>query len=184
MYYFLRENLFENLKVFDFDPPSTEDVISRWIEGKKLDSVTTPLICILKPNEGAVFSDFFDSTIPIMSNRLITHLKDLGVINFESYPVVFKHPVSGKEFAEHQAVNFIGKFDAINPEQSPHRLRFGRPKFNGPIVLDTNKVPDQNAFRLEGGPGLLVVTEAVADAIKSKNYNAVLLQPLQDYDGD
>ena len=183
MYYFLRQNIFKPFNIIEFTTPASEDTISLWIEGKELQAPRSPLLCMLNSKPNAQFGDYFDTTIPIMSHRLIAHLENLGVCNFDQFPVVFKSPITGEEFNTHSAVYFKGIYDAIDLTQSTYKLRFGKPYFSGQIILDPAKVGELAAFRLATGPGFLVVIDSIAKALEATKYKATLLQPTHDYEG-
>lgn len=88
---------------------------------------------------------------------------------------------TGEKYHNFSAVNFIGEIDVIDREKSlftPNALR----KFKS-IVISSEKVDDLKSFRLVDGPGLFVVTEAVANYLRKWDFKALLLQPTQEYDG-
>ncbi len=165
-------------------PPQSEDTVSRWITGTEIRRPEIPLICTLLPEYGVEFADYFDTTVPVMSRRLIDHLIELGVNNFDQYPVIFKRPDTSEQFSGYSAVNFKGTYDAVDLTQSKYRMRFDRPYCNGPIVLDPLKVGDLPIFRLAMGPSFLVVGDRIAKAIKVRKYKAVLVQPVHEYSGN
>ncbi|HMX43378.1 MAG TPA: hypothetical protein PKB12_06680 [Elusimicrobiota bacterium] len=183
MYYFVRQNLFETLNIIDFNPPASEVTISDWVNVDATVNPAAPLVCELLPEYGSEFADYFDVTLPVMSRRLIAFLKQLGVDNFQQYPVVFKHPTTGREYRDHSAVKFSGVYDAIDRERSEKKIDFGEVCFEGSIVIDPKRVGELSVFRLKDGPNFLVATERVANALKTQNFKALLLQPTEEYSG-
>jgi hypothetical protein len=183
MYYFLRQNLFEENEVIEISGHSDETGQFIWTSGVKFDKPLPKQILMLDPEYGNVMADFFDTTVPVMSERLIRCLHELGVDNFDTYAISLERMDDKQRFEGYSAVNFLGAVDAVDLSNSEHRLRFGKPYFTGRIAIDPGKVNGLQAFRLQKGPGFLVVTERVAEALKARNFVAVLLQPTTDYAG-
>ncbi len=181
MYYFLRQNLFQNLNMIDFVPPVEIESVSAWVEGRTLVMPSRPLVCTLLPEYGSQFPDFFDTTLPVMSNRLIRDLQNLGVSNLEQCSIIFRNVETSEEYNDHSLVNFIGTYDAIDLAKTKHRKRFNKPYFEGPIYLDPKKIGPLEAFRLSCGPTQLVVSERIATELKKGNYRALSIQKTEDY---
>jgi hypothetical protein len=88
-----------------------------WIAGHKFAAQLTPQILMLDPKHGNNIPDFFDSSVPMMSNRLIAFLRNLGVDNIDTYPVVLHNIVSGENVPGYSAVNVIQSIaDALKTE--------------------------------------------------------------------
>jgi hypothetical protein len=184
MYYFCRQDLFKAQGVIEISGHTQDTGKFLWTAGKKFDKPLGHQVLTLDPSYGENLADFFDTTIPVMSDRLIAAFEKVGVDNFDLYPVTLRRNDTGEEFDNYKAVNFIGCIDAIDMEKTSFKLNsFNKPKFSGPIVLDPSKVYDFKAFRLSVGPSLLVVSEDVAKHLIAVNFKALLLQNLMDYKG-
>lgn len=185
MYYFCRQNLFENLGVFEIVGHTDVTGQYLWTAGNKFSDPIPKQTLIIDPAYGTEFPDFFDTSIPVMSQSLIDAFHKAGVDNFDAYQVTLKRKDSGEEFEGYYAVNFLGCVSAIDFEKTEYTTkRRGRKKFDGPIYVDDNKAHSFKAFRLSEGPSFLVVSDQVAQVLKSQNFRALLLQPTTDYDGD
>jgi hypothetical protein len=121
---------------------------------------------VLDYSYGKQFPDFFDTTVPVMSHRLIEALKEAGVTNFGIYPVTLIDPCDSSETNGFSVINLIGEIDVIDWSRNKHYLRFGRPVAPGSIYLQSQVVSQRRAFRLKGGLGFIVGDHAVADSIK------------------
>jgi hypothetical protein len=154
-----------------------------WISGQKFAVSLKSQTLMIDSKYGNNFPDFFDSTIPVMSNRLITYLVNHGVDNIDTYPVVLHNNVSGEDVLSYSAVNVIGCIDAEKLEVSEYRLRFGEPYFTGPIAIDDSKVNGSSFFRTLYGPGFIVISQNIADALQKGAWSGLLLQPTEDYKG-
>lgn len=183
MFYFLRQNLFEELDMIQLVGHTPETGALSWIAGHKFAAPLSPQVLMLDPQHGNNFPDFFDSTVPVMSERLISFLVKLGVDNMDTYPVVLKNKISGEEVLGYFAVNVIGCIDATKLEGSQYRLRFGKPYFTGPIVIDDAKVHGASFFRTLYGPGFIVISQDIADALLKETWAGILIQPTENYAG-
>lgn len=170
MFYFLRQNLFEHQNMIQLVGHTAEIVTLSWIAGHNFETDLKPQTLMLDPAHGNIFPDFFDSTVPVMSNRLIAFLVNLGVDNMDTYPVVLHNIVSGEDVPGYSAVNVIGCIDATKLEDSQYRLRFGKPYFTGTIAIDELKVGDASFFRTLHGPGFIIISQNIANALKTGSW--------------
>lgn len=81
---------------------------------------------MIDPKQDTHLSDFVDTTVLVMSNRLITFLVNLGIDNIDTYPVILHNIVSGEDVLHYSAVNVIGCINTEKLETSQYRLRFGK----------------------------------------------------------
>jgi hypothetical protein len=183
MHYFLRQNLFEEQGIIEIVGHTEVTAQYQWTAGIKFDTAVPEETLMLDPAYGTSFPDFFDTTVPVMSQRLIDTLREVGVDNFDVYPMLLRRIDTGEEFEGYSAVNFIGCVDAVDLDSSQHRLRFGKPYFTGPITIDPARTERLLAFRLLKGPGFVVVSEHPANLLRSRDFRAVLLQPTVEYAG-
>lgn len=183
MFYFLRQNLFEHQGMIQLVGHTAETGALNWIAGNKFAAPLNQQTLLLDPKHGNNLPDFFDTTVPVMSDRLIAFLVNLGIDNMDTYPVVLHNNVTGEEVLGYSAVNIIDCIDATKLEGSQYRLRFGKPYFTGTIVIDNSKVNDTPLFRTLYGPGFIVISQSIADALKTESLSGILLQPTEDYEG-
>jgi hypothetical protein len=181
MYYFLRQNIFEEQNIIEINGHTAETGELNWIAGRPFSKPLTVQELLLDSAYGSDFPDFFDTTIPVMSEKLLTFLVNLGVNNIDEYAVNLND--KGKKYQGFFAVNVIGSIDCVDLENSPYRLRFNKPYFTGKIVIDENKVKGARFFRLLHGPGLVVVSQEIAEELMKHEWSAVMLQPTEEYEG-
>ena len=183
MYYFMRQNLFEPLDIIEVVGPTELLEKFIWIEGQRFSEDIPRQTLLLDPSYGKRMADFFDTTIPLMSDRLLKALRRLGVRNIDSYPMTLKRPDTGEEWDNYWAVNVIGCIDAVNLEKSQYRTdSFGEPDFTK-IVLNEKVVGEVDLFRLVKGPGLMVVNQKIKEALSPAGFMALMFQEVGDYDG-
>lgn len=181
MYYFLRQNLFDTQNIIEIAGHTAETGALNWIAGRAFARPLGVQELTLDAQYGTNFPDFFDTTIPVMSNRLISFLTDLGVHNLDTYEVILND--KDKKYPGFKAVNVLGCIDAVDLEESEYRLRFNKPYFTGKIIIDENKINGARFFRLLQGPGFIVVSEEIAKALMEQEWSALLLQPTEHYEG-
>lgn len=183
MFYFLRENLFDDLGLIQLQGHTAETGALSWISGQKFSAPLPLQTLILDPRSGNNFPDFFDTTVPVMSGRLVAFLQKHGVDNIDTYPVVLHNQVSGEYVSGYFAVNIIGCFNAVKLEESQYRLRFGKPYFTGRIALDSSLAPAATCFRLLYGPGLIVISQHLAEMLDRETWTGILVQATENYAG-
>lgn len=184
MHYFMRQNLFENLDVIEVEGHTEETAKHIWIAGSRFSEDVPPQTLILDAAYGTKMADFFDTTIPLMSARLLNALAAVGVSNLDVYPMILQRSDTSERWDNYSAVNVIGAIDAIDLENSEYTTdSFGEPNFTR-IALKEDLVSGLKLFRLNTGPGLIVINEVVKDALSGQDFYALMLQPLEDYDGD
>jgi len=183
-YYFLRQDLFDAEDIIEVVGHTEETGKFMWVEGTRFDEDLPVQTLELDPAYGTTMPDFFDTTIPLMSDRLVEAVRKAGVDNFDAYPMILRRRDTGEEWRNYNAMNFIGSIDAIDREKSDcQRSASGRLLCES-ITIDPKAAGDAICFRLTEGPHLLVVHERVATALKKQNFVAVLIQKTEDYDGD
>lgn len=129
--------------------------------------------------------DFFDTTIPLMSERLLRALRRAGADNIDDYPMILRRPDTGQEWRNYRAINVVGRLDAIDMSGSKHQPTASDAGIDfESIVLDKGAVGDSLCFRLDDGPRLIVIHEKIAAALAPLGFIAVMIQPLDEYDGD
>src|SRR5207253_2666271 len=173
-FYFLRQNLFATLGMIEITGHTELTGSYSWTAGAKFDTPVPEQTLLLDPAYGTNLPDFFDTTIPVMSPRLIDGLLTAGVDNIEAYPMILRRLDTEEEVRGYSAVNVVGCVDAVDLGRSQYRSRFGKPYFTGSVAIEPTRVGEYRAFRLLKGPGFIVVTEQVAEHLRRSDYRAVL----------
>jgi len=182
-YFFLRQDLFGDATAIEIEGHTDTSAQFNWVDGIKFDRPFPLETFWLNDAYGANYPDFFDTTIPVMSSRLIEALTSRGVSNLDIYPVVLKTRRDGLERTDYRAVNVVGRIDAVDLAQSPHEMRRGKPRFNGSVAIDERLTGGALAFRLPYSPRFIVVADPVARHLQTLSLDSVLLQPTRAYVG-
>jgi hypothetical protein len=183
VFYFARQNLFEELDMIEVVGHTPITGQFEWISGIRFAQVVPRETLELDPAYGNQLPDIFDTTIPLFSERLLQCLRDGGIHNLDAYPMLLKRRDTGDLIEGYYAVNIIGRVDAVDLDASVYRGRFGKPYFTGPVVVDAARCQGLEVFRLLHGPGFMVVNERLAGILAQGSFKALLLQPTPDYAG-
>lgn len=147
-----------------------------WLTGAPIEPPGPTTILLQRGPAG--LPHYFDTTIPVMSGALLAILESAG--GFDAYPVTLRRE-TGEEVSGYFAVNVTRLVDAADVEKSPHRLRFGKPRFLGPLVLSAARVGSAALFRLPHSPRLIVISESVAAAVREAQLPGVKVQATTDW---
>ncbi len=118
MFYFLRQNLHGEGKTLEVFGHNEETGQFLWTAGHKFENANFTKPLILESEYGDEYADFYSSSVPVMSKKLLDLLVGLGIDNIDAYPMVLKHDKTGEEFFDYFAVNVIGRIDAVDHEKS------------------------------------------------------------------
>ncbi|QTA85820.1 imm11 family protein [Desulfonema magnum] len=181
MYYFITQDL-DDVTTMNFLGHSEESGKRLWINGVRFSEPFPKDTFYVKPcmGSGKEMPDFFDSSVPVMSKRLLTAFTNLGVDNIDVYQISVKEENTDEEWSNYFAINFIGLVDAIDREQSEMEDEY---TFHS-TVIDKNKAQDLLCFRLFCGPTVLVIHEKVAKKLMNMNLKGVLIVKTENYDED
>jgi hypothetical protein len=183
-YYFLRQDVFGDAEAIEIEghTPTTGEL--DWEAGQPFDVAPLGETLVLDAAYGSDMPDYFETTVPVMSARLLAALRDAGVDNIVSYPVRLQRNDTEEPIDGWEAINLIGAVEAMDLSRTPHRLLFGKPEATGPVFLSDERTNDLQAFRLVYGPTHIVITARIASKLAQSEFTGVLLQPTNSYDGD
>lgn len=184
MYYFLRQDCINDNSYYEVSGHNEETSKYIWISGQRFENEHFTKPIYLDPEYGQEHIDLYSTSVPVMSNRLIEQLRNLGVTNLDTYPALLKDKKSEAEFNGYSLVNVIGQVDAIDHAKSVGKKRPGRKQFRySKLVLDEEKVEGQKLFRLQQIPSHIVVSEEIASCLKNSALRGVLIQELSEFSG-
>lgn len=182
-YFFLRQDLFDGATGVEIVGHTASSAAVDWVAGQRFDTPFPHETFQLDDAYGRNLPDFFDTTVPVMSLRLLDQLRATGISNIDAYPVALHNPRTQRTHAGYVAINVVGCVDAVDLSASEHEIRRGKPRFKGSITVDESRTNGLLVFRLPHSPRFIVVTHAVAQALAAANLDSVLLQPTTEYRG-
>jgi hypothetical protein len=173
------------------DLPSVELVTPvehfEWVSGVSLEKMPPPLIFHVRAVGDFTWPDFIrpNSAIPLFSPRMRDAMAASGVDNIEYFPAVVVETKTG-ERREYVAANVIGIVAAMDRGKSefiPARLHSVMVRSIDRLVLDMERCGEYQLFRLAEYSLLIVVSDRVAEQLKSKTLIGVRLLRPEDWDG-
>lgn len=180
MYYFFTQNLVDEEGMAEITGHTEISGQYLWTAGKKFKEPMPLQVLELDTSDGENMPDFFDTTIPVISKELVKSLTDIGVDNFDIYPVILKNLKAGEEHENYVAINFLGSVDAVDQDESEYELdAFDEPDYES-VVIDAKKAKGFKAFRLLTGSDFLVINQEVATFIKAKNFKGIMISETVD----
>ncbi|SIS70194.1 hypothetical protein SAMN05421766_103479 [Zobellia uliginosa] len=106
-------------------------------------------------------SDLISLYIPIMSERFISALKNAGVDNLQTYPVILKNSKLGLIWEGFSVVNVFGLLKCVDLDLSEGNKLLGGYNFKK-LVIDVQKAEGTLLFRLYESPSTIMVHYDVA----------------------
>lgn len=182
-YWFLRQDLFGATDCIELAGHTEVSASFGWVDGRRFDRPFPHETFALDDAYGRALPDFFDTSVPVMSTRMIDSLVSEGVSNLDTYPVTLRDQRTGTAYSTYRAINVVGVVDAIDLASSEYELRRNKPRFTGRITIDPSRVGDLHVFRLPCSPRFIVVDRSIAERLLAAGLRAVLLQPTVDYRG-
>lgn len=181
-FHFLRQDLFGDATALEIVGHTELSARFHWVDGRPFEVPFPRETFTLDDAGGTSWPDFFDTTVPVMSSRLLAELRACGATNLEAYPVVLANPRDGVQRDDYCAVNVVGRVDAVDWSSTAHEVR-GRKRITGAVAIDAQLAGDLRAFRLPYSPRFIVVAHGVAEHLRSCALSSVLLQPTTAYAG-
>ena len=157
-----------------------------WFSGNKFDfKITEPLVFELG-KEGGNLTDFFPSSIPLMSVKMLNAIEQAGVNNIDSYPATLLEASGVPVQEEYRAINIIDRVACADLEASecfmidpddPIGIDFDS------LVIDEERAKGHNFFRLSEAVNGIVVHDSVREALEPLNLRGITFVAPEDWVG-
>lgn len=143
------------------EPAGLPDEID-FMAGKVLgDDVPNPVTFTTNAVAGDVLPDFWDESVPAMSEKFVKMLEGAGVDNIQTFPAVVKSRKDGTLWDGYYAVNVLGMIQCADLSKSDYDEIFpGHYRFRT-LAIDSNLTKDSLIFRLQENPGTLIIHKSV-----------------------
>ena len=112
----VRENMKFVHSVGDF-PELPEDICflsGEWVNIKP----KSPFIVEVDVEKGETPGHYFKKSVPILSKAFISVLTEVGIDNFQTFPVTLRNSKSGEEWHDYYAFNVLGLLDSMDMKNS------------------------------------------------------------------
>jgi len=162
--------------------PDLPDGIS-FLTGKIIEeSLAEPLEFFVDNPLDIPLADFTELVIPVMSNKLVTLLKNAGIDNLQIFRALLHNPDTGQNWTNYQAVNIIGTIACADMEQSKYidaggagiiLVHFEK------LVVNCKKTHGALLFRLAESPDKILIHEKVmGEILRHEPKMKVLFKPV------
>ena len=165
MYYMLRKSDFEDYGI------TKEPRLARGVSFQTGATITgevpRPLVLEVNTTQAHPPTDFLQMKIPVLSDRLVAKLGDLGIDNVQLFPVQLRNDGTKETWDGYNAVNVLGLISCLAIEQS--KATPGLPPLYtfdlSDLVIDERRTDGTLLFRLLEAPRVILVHEQIADAL-------------------
>jgi hypothetical protein len=156
-YYFLEYILADDAARISVSPELPIEP-TEWKTGAVL--ARTPAIPVrfrIGAGEGGALPPYVNTTVPLMSDALITALRQAGAENFQAFEAIVEDEGSGTVHRGYQAINILGLVDCVDEEAGPTLFP----------VIDSARARDLPLFRVAGDAGRIAVHRRVKERLQS-----------------
>ncbi len=176
--------------VFISKEPVLPNYNDNWINGRRI-AVDLPKDLIYEvesfDEHGGVFDSFNDSlNAPLMSKKLITKLRSLGVNNLDTYDASIRFNRTGELNNDFQAVNIIGLVKASDTSQSDSSRsplsssdEVSVNTWFDKLVLDESIMTDLLFFRMLEKSTIVLIHTSIKEAIENEFDDLRFYHPLE-----
>lgn len=177
-----------------FSPPSSylarieyrdDDPFRLWNAGEQLESVPElPIHARAITDDQTVLAEFWDASLPLMTQRLHEVLLAAGVSNLDVYPAVLTDSRSGVEDNSYVAFNIIGTIaaaDLQNTKFAPGSTDRMISADIDKLTIDPSKTKGALMFRLAEAVNAIVVHETVKNAVEAAGIDTLTFMSPEDW---
>lgn len=156
-----------------------------WIDGERLPDPGN-LKFVMSPRSGKFRGAIVSGLATLFHKKFIEQLKNLGVDNFQHFPIELENP-EGEIETTYSLVNIIGLPEAVDKENStiePYAHGNGGKLYS--FKIDPQKAGDLKMFRLKEKPTLIVIREDIYKGLIEINPDGlpgVQIVPTEEHDG-
>jgi hypothetical protein len=132
-------------------------------------------------DEAVVYTDIINLGVPLFSPRMKLALEEYGVSNIDYYPVLLVESQTQEVLAEYWLGIVTDIISCIDLDKS--RLEEGEMgrKVITRFAVDERKTGGVNLFRFHHIPGLIIIDEALKEALCKTDFTGVSFKPTQEY---
>lgn len=114
----------------------------------------------------------------LMVRELVDEIKRCGVDNIQVFPAIITDERTNEPINDYLVVNILDMISCANMDKS-ETDSLGDASYFHELVINEEHIPGLKMFRLTEYPPDVIVHEDVANAIRNKNYNGLILEPLK-----
>ena len=182
MEYYIFDEVSPNRDAPFLDPPDEIDLIET-IMGKKpnFDELPIKIPAEIDEDEKIVYTDIINPGVPLFSEKMKSTLDQIGVTNIDYYPVQIIDSESKEVLAEYWLAIVRSIIACIDLEKSKFKQSNAGREVITKFSIDHNKTAGLNLFRFHNIPGLIIIDEALKDALSKVKFKGVSFKHTKDY---
>lgn len=159
-----------------------------WNAGRRFgEELKEPITVPIKMRKNSILPELNDTSLPIMTKRLYEIIKNCGVSNIDTYPVILVDKDSGAELSnEYLAFNIIGLIAAadmgkskFDPDQTDRLIAMNIDS----LTIHEPKTRGALLFRLAEAVNGIVIHESVKNAIEAAGIDTLTFIPPEEWVG-
>lgn len=182
MQYYIFDEVSPNSEAPFLELPDEIDLIET-IMGKKpnFDELPIRMEAEIEEDEEVVYTDIINPGVPLFSDKMKSALDQCGVANIDYYPVLIVDYDSKEVLAEY----WLGIVKDIIACIDLGKSRFEENKMGNTVItkfaIDQSRTAGKNLFRFHNIPGLIIIDEALKEALSKTDFKGVSFKPTQEY---
>jgi len=182
MQYYIFDEVSPNSEAPFLELPDEIDLIET-IMGKKpnFDELPIRMEAEIEEDEEVVYTDIINPGVPLFSDKMKSALDQCGVTNIDYYPVLIVDYDSKEVLAEY----WLGIVKDIIACIDLDKSRFEENKMGNTVItkfaIDESRTAGKNLFRFHNIPGLIIIDEALKEALSKTDFTGVSFKPTQEY---
>lgn len=141
-----------------------------WVGGGKIEvDLPTPMKFFLDPDSGDFLPAYFEPSIPLMSEKMLSVLSAAGVNNIQTYSTDI-YDTNNKILKEsYFAINIVGRIECVDFEKSDYRPKKSSKRFRfKKIIVDKDKIQGALLFRLHEKPSTVLIHNSVKELLEKE----------------
>jgi hypothetical protein len=127
--------------------------------------IDKPLIFTTNAGAEDPVPDYWDSGVPVMSERFVKLIEESGVTNIQKFPAIVKSKVDESVWDNYVAINILGVIKCADFSRSQYTEIFpGHYRFSK-LAIDSEAPKGELMFRLYENPGTIIIGKKVGKHI-------------------
>ena len=182
MQYYIFDEVSPNRDAPFLDLPDEIDLIES-IMGKKpnFDELPIQIPAEIDEDEEIVYTDIINPGVPLFSDKMKSALDQAGITHIDYYPVLITDYETKEVLAKYWLVIVKEIIACIDLDNSEFKKTASGTTVITRFSIDHSKVAGSNLFRFHNIPGLIIINEALKDALSKTDFVGVSFKPTSEY---
>lgn len=136
------------------------------------------------PDEPAVLLELYQYGVVLMTDRLLTALREAGADNLQTFDAVIRDPHVGTVTTNYKVINVVGVVSCADMSQSAYTPPDGVPLIDvsfDSLVIDEKRVGGLLLFRLAESLSAIIVHQRVKDHLLDRGFDMLTFRDPAKY---